>query len=1202
MSISSNPLPENGKPTSPLPWWTWVLPFLIAHAGTWISLGFKAEPGTSLWYVPTALGLVMVYWWGPRALPGIYLNAVFCTPLWGLPWKWSLLYALPETIEVGLSWLLFIRFAKGKCWLPNIGSVLQFLMLGSFIPTLLANLYLVLQLVFLGNVAQTVFWPVWQLSFLADLGTQLVFAIPMLAIFTKPASKKGWTLIRESLPDVQFLPSGKNRLLDSVLITGSFLTILFLILFFPIHDMRIAHGLLLILLSIRYGMNIAALITSWFGILAFLLPVILTDKPGTFTAENSDLLSTNLDILFLSGIALVTGRAVSDLVTEVSEHSRSEENLRSAEVKYRTLAEQIPPIIYMARLNQHIGVTYISPQITSLGFTPEEWVADPELWMKQMHPNDRARVQEEIEQIKRNKGRFKSEYRLITRGGDTRWFLDEAMDVLDNSGNVLFRQGFMLDITDRKLAEEALSAREQYLELLNDMTRTILLSKDLNSTLNELASNMTKLTDADDCYITRWDEERQLTIPSATTAKLDLPYSTNGSDPYLLTMTASVLKAERVLAADDVLDTPYVSIEIAKKYPARSVLGIPLIARGRKLGAAIVAYNSPHQFKPWEIERAEHAAKHIAVALWNAQKDLELTKRLQESDALGKISLALSEMQRVSYTDVLELIVDSARELIPGSEQAVIHSLDAENNLLVPKAAVGFQNAWAGKAKLKLGEGIAGQAIISGETINVTDVLSDKRFINFGAPVQFRSLMVTPIISGEKTLGSISVQSRKPNAFTQNDINLLHTLGANAAIAIENARLLESTQQALRETNALYRISRGLLALNAGELLDDAVDLLEKNFGYHLVQVYLIDHKTGDFILKASSGETDQLEGKNHSIKAGSGIIGHVAETRKPFFTNDVDQVIFHVKDPRRTEIKSEMALPIQAGEQLLGILDIKQSETKDFTSRDLQLVGIVADQLAASLQKADLYENLQKSLEQEKAMRNQLVQNERLAIMGRLLASVSHELNNPLQAIQNALFLLREEKGISPQGLNDLEIVLAESERMAGMIERLRTTYRPTQVEDFQPTHLNGIIEDVYALIATHLRKNEVTFEFHPDYDLPTINALPDQIRQVALNLLMNAVEAMPNGGKLSVYTRYQYNTREVLLSISDTGSGIADSLLPFIFDPFITSKRKGTGIGLTISHDIVMKHRGRIEADNNYNQGATFRVWLPVDPIGSK
>ena len=141
-----------------------------------------------------------------------------------------------------------------------------------------------------------------------------------------------------------------------------------------------------------------------------------------------------------------------------------------------------------------------------------------------------------------------------------------------------------------------------------------------------------------------------------------------------------------------------------------------------------------------------------------------------------------------------------------------------------------------------------------------------------------------------------------------------------------------------------------------------------------------------------------------------------------------------------------------------------------------------MADQLAIALQKANLYSDLQAALQTEKAIRNQMVQSERLVTMGRLLASVSHELNNPLQAIQNALFLLREEKGISLQGKLDLDIVLSEAERMSTLIERLRSTYRPIQAEDFLPTQINDIIEDVYALITTHLRHNEIVYEFHPD------------------------------------------------------------------------------------------------------------------------
>jgi len=213
---------------------------------------------------------------------------------------------------------------------------------------------------------------------------------------------------------------------------------------------------------------------------------------------------------------------------------------------------------------------------------------------------------------------------------------------------------------------------------------------------------------------------------------------------------------------------------------------------------------------------------------------------------------------------------------------------------------------------------------------------------------------------------------------------------------------------------------------------------------------------------------------------------------------------------------------------------------------------------------------------------------------MGRLLASVSHELNNPLQAIQNALFLLREEKGISEQGKQDLDIVLSESERMAALIARLRATYRPAQAEDFQPMQINDLIEDVYALIATHLRHNEISFEFYPA-DLPTIPGLADQIRQVLLNLLMNAVEAMTTGGRLTISTQNLKDSDEILLRVSDNGKGIDRVILPNIFDAFVTNKESGTGLGLTITYDIIAKHHGRIQAENNPLNGATFSVWLP-------
>ena len=635
---------------------------------------------------------------------------------------------------------------------------------------------------------------------------------------------------------------------------------------------------------------------------------------------------------------------------------------------------------------------------------------------------------------------------------------------------------------EHEQVESQLRSRERYLALLNDMTRAILLSDDFDSTLTTLAFDMAKLNEADDCYITRWDNEKQLTIPTTTTAKLETPYSTQITSGNQLTFTASVLKSAHALAVDDVFNSPYISVEVAQRYPTRSVLGVPLIAGEHKLGAAIIAFNTPHHFTSEEIERAEHAAHHIALALRNFQQSTEIQHRLKESNALAQIGRALSETERTGTDKVLQLIVDSARELISNAEESVIHLLEVEEQSLFARAVSGYaeQGKEFKRVQMRLGEGVAGQVIREGITINIGDVKTDPRFLLSSSMPNFRSLLVAPVQSGGQQIGTISVQSKLPNAFSTKDAELLNSLGVQAAIAIENTRLFETTQQRLKEVDALYKTSQGLVvSLDADKLIEDVITLLHQNFGYYHVQIYLLDQSSGDLVLKRGSGEIgSQLLKNGFRLSRGLGIVGHVAETAVPFVTNNVNDVVFFYRNPLLPNTQSELAVPIMLEREVAGVLDIQHTPPHRLTDGDLQLMTAVADQLAVALQKANLYSDLQTALHQEQTIRSQLIQSERLALVGRLLASVSHELNNPLQAIQNALFLLKEEN-LSDQASQDLDIILSETERMAALIERLRSAYRPVRIEDFRPVELNSLIEDVYALISTHMRQKEIVFEF---------------------------------------------------------------------------------------------------------------------------
>ena len=650
----------------------------------------------------------------------------------------------------------------------------------------------------------------------------------------------------------------------------------------------------------------------------------------------------------------------------------------------------------------------------------------------------------------------------------------------------------------KERAETSPSERERFLELLNSLTRTILLSKEWNATLHTLAYDIRELIGADDCYILGWDEERKWPIPIATTAKLDFPFSENTLGRDTLNITTSVLREERVLAVEDTRNSPFMDIRIASQYPSLSGIAVPLIAGGYKLGTVIVGYNIVRQFPDVELERVEQAGNQIALALWTFQQSLEIQQRLKESNALARIERALSETERIGTGKVLQLIVDSARELMPHAQKSVIHLLEGDEQILVARAVSGFNtlDKEFNSMRMQVGDGIAGQVMREGITVNVKDVEVDPHFLLSESPPTFQSLIVAPVHSGGRPIGTISVQSALKNAFSSKDADLLNALAVQSAIAIENTRLFETTQQRLKEVDILYQISRGLAAsLDADQLIRDMIVLLQQSFVYYHVQIYLVNPETRNLVIRHGSGYTgNELVKRVHQIPVGEGIVGHVAQTGEPFMTNNVDEVLFYKRYPFVSQIQSELAVPIKVDEQVLGVLDIEQTaEHNPFTANDLYLVTAIAEHLAVVLQKVNLYSTLQISLQQEKKMRSQLLQSERLALVGRLLASVSHELNNPLQAIHYGLFVLRDEAGPSSQARKDLEIMIAEAERMTALIGQLRSTYRPVHPKEFQSISLNDLIEDVHALISTHLRHNEIAFEFIPEPDLPNVLGLPD-------------------------------------------------------------------------------------------------------------
>jgi PAS domain S-box-containing protein len=235
-----------------------------------------------------------------------------------------------------------------------------------------------------------------------------------------------------------------------------------------------------------------------------------------------------------------------------------------------------------------------------------------------------------------------------------------------------------------------------------------------------------------------------------------------------------------------------------------------------------------------------------------------------------------------------------------------------------------------------------------------------------------------------------------------------------------------------------------------------------------------------------------------------------------------------------------------------------------------------------------------------EKQVQAQLIQTEKMAALGRMVASLAHEINNPLQALHTGLNLLLKPSVVGEKRRQYLDVVAAEVQRLITVTERMLSFYRPSD-NVHTPTDLNDLVADVLELAEKTLQRKSVSVETDLSQDLPLLELVSDQFRQVFLSIVLNAIDAMPGGGQLSVSTALvpangMDAQSEVRVSFADAGGGMEADVLARIFDPFDAAKFGESGLGLAISYGIVEQHGGRIDVKNEANVGSTFTVCLPL------
>lgn len=287
------------------------------------------------------------------------------------------------------------------------------------------------------------------------------------------------------------------------------------------------------------------------------------------------------------------------------------------------------------------------------------------------------------------------------------------------------------------------------------------------------------------------------------------------------------------------------------------------------------------------------------------------------------------------------------------------------------------------------------------------------------------------------------------------------------------------------------------------------------------------------------------------------------------------------------------LAVPVRRAQIAYLLLAGREAGAPPFSESERELLVLLGRLAGVALDNARLYGALRAYVKEIERSQQQLVQSEKLAAIGRLTATIAHEVNNPLQSLRNCLDLIERAEGQGERGRAYLGLARKELDRLGWIVRQMLEFYRP-EAATRQQIDLNRMLREVIQLTAGQCEQRRVEVALDLEEPLPRVWGVGFQLQQVVLNLVLNALEAMPAGGRLTLRTRLR--RQRVSIMVRDTGRGISREELARIFEPFYTSKEGGTGLGLAISYGIVAAHGGAIEVESDPGAGSAFYVVLPA------
>ncbi|MGC9397745.1 MAG: GAF domain-containing protein [Anaerolineae bacterium] len=665
----------------------------------------------------------------------------------------------------------------------------------------------------------------------------------------------------------------------------------------------------------------------------------------------------------------------------------------------------------------------------------------------------------------------------------------------------------------------------------------------------------------------------------------------------------------------DEIPKPWLSAEDRRALLAREdpqSLLAPIWAKERLMGLLVLG-PKPHQSPFNEGDRAliQASVNRAAHALQNAQLYQASRAQSMQLAALNKISaVAVSSL---NPQQVLQEIIKRICEALDSAEGSILLTDKQTGGLrfavTLEQAAEHLQDK-----VLQPGEGIAGWVAQEKKGVLVNNVAADPRFyaaFDEARDFQTRSLICAPLLHHDEVVGVIEIVNKHSGPFKQQDLELLESAASIAATALENARLYKKAQQRAEELARINEIGLTLTSsLDISTVAEAGLDQIRQLFEADSLSLLKADEQSGElhFVHTLYQGQRRHIP---VSIPPGQGITGWVLETGEAVIIEDApthprfwSPITEYFTSPPR----AMMVVPLISQTHVTGVLVVSNLKPNVYHQEDLRMLQTLIPTLVVALENARLYEDLKRLLREREETQVRLVHTEKMAALGRLVASLAHEINNPLQAVQGCITLAHEElldKTYDRRSISYyIDVAEEEIDRISVIIRRMRDFYRPTR-QEYRRTDIHEVLDSVLALTNKQLQHSHVEVERRWAEDLPEIHANPDHLKQVFLNLMLNAVDAMPMGGTLSVATdmatlpgeKPEEERPAVRITFTDTGMGMDEETISRLFEPFFTTKPDGSGLGLSISYSLVKAHQGEIDVHSVINAGTTMAVRLPIE-----